>query len=276
MTKTTHPLLKVLMYLLLIVGAVFMVFPFIWMLSTSLKTVGAISQMPPQLIPNPMNWDNYVTIWNKIDFGRYTMNSFFIVSIEMVGSLVSSAFVAFGLAMFTFRLRGLIYMIMLATLMIPSQVTMIPTYFIWKEFGALNSYYPLIVPSFLGGAFGIFLMHQFIKSLPKELYESATIDGCSPPGIFFKIYLPLCKPALAALGVFTFMGAWNNTLGPLIYLQDKELYTLPLGLLYLKSENVNQALLMAGAVITTLPVVLVYLFAQKQFVQGIASTGMKG
>ncbi|MEJ9217892.1 carbohydrate ABC transporter permease [Paenibacillus glucanolyticus] len=276
MTKTTHPLLKVLMYLLLIVGSVFTVFPFIWMLSTSLKTVGAISQMPPQLIPNPMNWDNYMTIWNKIDFGRYTMNSFFIVSIEMVGSLVSSAFVAFGLAMFTFRLRGLIYMIMLATLMIPSQVTMIPTYFIWKEFGALNSYYPLIVPSFLGGAFGIFLMHQFIKSLPKELYESATIDGCSPPGIFFKIYLPLCKPALAALGVFTFMGAWNNTLGPLIYLQDKELYTLPLGLLYLKSENVNQALLMAGAVITTLPVVLVYLFAQKQFVQGIASTGMKG
>ncbi|MGG4094088.1 MULTISPECIES: carbohydrate ABC transporter permease [Paenibacillus] len=276
MTKTTHPLLKVLMYLLLIVGAVFMVFPFIWMLSTSLKTVGAISQMPPQLIPNPMNWDNYVTIWNKVDFGRYTLNSFFIVSIEMVGSLISCAFVAFGLAMFTFRLRGLIYMIMLATLMIPSQVTMIPTYFIWKEFGALNSYYPLIVPSFLGGAFGIFLMHQFIKSLPKELYESATIDGCSPPGIFFRIYLPLCKPALAALGVFTFMGAWNNTLGPLIYLQDKELYTLPLGLLYLKSENVNQALLMAGAVITTLPVVIVYLFAQKQFVQGIASTGMKG
>lgn len=276
MTKTTHPLLKVLMYLLLIAGAIFMVFPFIWMLSTSLKTVGAISQMPPQLIPNPLNWDNYVTIWNKVDFGRYTLNSFFIVSIEMVGSLVSSAFVAFGLAMFTFRLRGLIYMIMLATLMIPSQVTMIPTYFIWKEFGALNSYYPLIVPSFLGGAFGIFLMHQFIKSLPKELYESATIDGCSPPGIFFKIYLPLCKPALAALGVFTFMGAWNNTLGPLIYLQDKELYTLPLGLLYLKSENVNQALLMAGAVITTLPVVIVYLFAQKQFVQGIASTGMKG
>ncbi|MGG3309863.1 carbohydrate ABC transporter permease [Paenibacillus lautus] len=276
MTKTTHPLLKVLMYLLLIVGAVFMVFPFMWMLSTSLKTVGAISQMPPQLIPNPVNWDNYVTIWNKVDFGRYTLNSFFIVSIEMVGSLISCAFVAFGLAMFTFRLRGLIYMIMLATLMIPSQVTMIPTYFIWKEFGALNSYYPLIVPSFLGGAFGIFLMHQFIKSLPKELYESATIDGCSPPGIFFRIYLPLCKPALAALGVFTFMGAWNNTLGPLIYLQDKELYTLPLGLLYLKSENVNQALLMAGAVITTLPVVIVYLFAQKQFVQGIASTGMKG
>ncbi|WP_010272593.1 carbohydrate ABC transporter permease [Paenibacillus senegalensis] len=276
MTKATPWPLKVLMYILLIAGAVCMIFPFVWMLSTSLKTVGAIAQMPPQLIPNPLNWDNYATIWNRVDFGRYTLNSFIIVVFDMIGSLLSCAFVAFGLAMYNFKLRGPIYVMMLASLMIPSQVTMIPTYFIWKEFGALNSYYPLIIPSFLGGAFGIFLMHQFIKSLPRELYESATMDGCNPLGIFFRIYLPLCKPALAALGVFTFMGAWNNTLGPLIYLQDKTLYTLPLGLLYLKSENVNQALLMAGAVITTLPVIIVYLFAQKQFVQGIASTGMKG
>lgn len=276
MTKATPLPLKVLMYILLIAGAFAMIFPFVWMLSTSLKTVGAIAQMPPQLIPNPLNWDNYTTIWNRVDFGRYTLNSFIIVTFDMVGSLISCAFVAFGLAMYKFKLRGPIYIMMLSSLMIPSQVTMIPTYFIWKEFGALNSYYPLIVPSFLGGAFGIFLMHQFIKSLPKELYESATMDGCNPLGIFFRIYLPLCKPALAALGVFTFMGAWNNTLGPLIYLQDKSLYTLPLGLLYLKSENVNQALLMAGAVITTLPVIIVYLVAQKQFVQGIASTGVKG
>lgn len=276
MTKTTPLFIRVPIYLLLIAGAVFMVFPFIWMLSTSLKTVGAISQMPPQLIPNPLNWENYTTIWSKVDFGRYTWNSFLLVALEMVGALLSCSMVAFGLAMFKFKLRGPIQMVMLATLMIPSQVTMIPTYFIWKQFHALNSYYPLVIPSYLGSAFGIFLMLQYLRSLPKELYESATIDGCSPPGIFFRIYLPLCRPALAALGVFTFMGAWNNTLGPLIYLQDKNLYTLPLGLLYLKSENVNQALLMAGAVVTTLPVVIVYLFAQKQFVQGIASTGLKG
>lgn len=276
MTKTTPLFIRVPIYLLLIAGAVFMVFPFIWMLSTSLKTVGAISQMPPQLIPNPLNWENYTTIWSKVDFGRYTWNSFLLVALEMVGALLSCSMVAFGLAMFKFKLRGPIQMVMLATLMIPSQVTMIPTYFIWKQFHALNSYYPLVIPSYLGSAFGIFLMLQYLRSLPKELYESATIDGCSPPGIFLRIYLPLCRPALAALGVFTFMGAWNNTLGPLIYLQDKNLYTLPLGLLYLKSENVNQALLMAGAVVTTLPVVIVYLFAQKQFVQGIASTGLKG
>ncbi len=276
MTKTTPLFIRIPIYLLLIAGAVFMVFPFIWMLSTSLKTVGAISQMPPQLIPNLLNWENYTTIWNKVDFGRYTWNSFLLVALEMVGALLSCSMVAFGLAMFKFKLRGPIHLVMLATLMIPSQVTMIPTYFIWKQFHALNSYYPLVIPSYLGSAFGIFLMLQYLRSLPKELYESATIDGCSPPGIFFRIYLPLCRPALAALGVFTFMGAWNNTLGPLIYLQDKDLYTLPLGLLYLKSENVNQALLMAGAAITTLPVVIVYLFAQKQFVQGIASTGLKG
>lgn len=120
------------------------------------------------------------------------------------------------------------------------------------------------------------MVHQFIKSLPNELFESALIDGCNPPRIFFQIYLPLCKPALAALGIFTFMGAWNNTVGPLIYLQSRRLYTLPLGMLYLQGENVNQALIMAGAVITTVPVVLVYLLAQKQFVQGIASSGLKG
>ncbi|WP_168118547.1 carbohydrate ABC transporter permease [Paenibacillus sp. HB172176] len=276
MTKNTPFFIKLLLYVLLMAGAVIMVFPFIWMISTSLKTVGAIAQMPPKLIPDPADFSNYTTVWTKVNFGRYTLNSFFIVVFDMIGSLLSCAFVAFGLAMFNFKLRGPIFLTMLATLMVPGQVTMIPTYFIWKKFHGLDTYYPLIIPSFLAGAFGVFLLHQYIKALPKELYESATIDGCSPPGIFFRIYLPLCKPALAALGVFTFMGAWNNTLGPLIYLQTKDLYTLPLGLLYLKSENVNQALLMAGAVITTLPVVIVYLFAQKQFVQGIASTGLKG
>lgn len=277
MTKTTPFGLKVLIYVLLLAGAIVTMFPFVWMLSTSFKTLGAVAQMPPQLIPNPFSFDNYTEVWNKVEFGRYTFNSFFIVTFDMFGALLSCAFVAFGLAMYKFKLRGLIYAFMLATLLIPGQITMIPTYFIWKQFDVLNTYVPLIAPSFFAGAFGIFLLHQYIKSLPKELYESAVIDGCSPPGIFFRIYLPLCKPALAALGIFTFMGAWNNTLGPLIYLQDRSMYTLPLGLLYLKNESsINQAVIMAGAVITTIPVVIVYLIAQKQFVQGIASTGLKG
>ena len=166
---------------------------------------------------------------------------------------------------------------MLATLMLPFQVKLIPTYFIWKEFGLLNTYYPLIIPHFLGAAFGIFLLHQFIKGLPKELYEAAVMDGYRPIGIFAKIYLPLCKPALAALTIFSFMGAWNDTLGPLLYLQNKNLFTLPLGLLYLKGDSeVDTSLLMAGSVIITIPVVIVYLAAQKHFVQGVAATGIKG
>lgn len=276
MNKRTPLFLKLLLYVLLIAGAIVMVFPFVWMISTSLKTVGAIAEMPPRIIPKPLDFSNYETVWNKVNFARYTLNSFIIVGLDMVGALISSSLVAFGLAMFDFKLRNVIFVVMLATMMVPGQVTMIPTYLIWKQFRVLDTWYPLIVPSYLGGAFGIFLMHQYMKSLPKELYESAVIDGCSPPGIFFRIYLPLSKPALSALGVFTFMGVWNNTVGPLIYLQTRSKYTLPLGLLFLKSENVNQALMMAGAVIITLPVVIVYLLAQKHFVQGIASTGLKG
>lgn len=276
MNKRTPLFLKLLLYVLLIAGAIVMVFPFVWMISTSLKTVGAIAEMPPRIIPKPLDVSNYETVWNKVNFARYTLNSFIIVGLDMVGALISSSLVAFGLAMFDFKLRNVIFVVMLATMMVPGQVTMIPTYLIWKQFRVLDTWYPLIVPSYLGGAFGIFLMHQYMKSLPKELYESAVIDGCSPPGIFFRIYLPLSKPALSALGVFTFMGVWNNTVGPLIYLQTRSKYTLPLGLLFLKSENVNQALMMAGAVIITLPVVIVYLLAQKHFVQGIASTGLKG
>ena len=264
-------------YLFLTIGAIIMAFPFIWMLSTSFKTTGGVSQLPPQLIPNPFRWENYETVWERVNFGRYTLNSGIIVALDMAGTLISCSFVAFGLAMFRFRGRAAIYVAMLATLMMPGQVTLIPSYFIWKTFGALDSYYPLVVPSFLGGAFGIFLLHQFMKSLPKEMYEAAVVDGYNPIHILFRIYLPLCKPAIAALGVFTFMGTWNNTLGPLIYLQNKDLYTLPLGLLFLRSNlDANTALLMAGSVIITLPVVIVYLFAQKQFVQGIAYTGLKG
>jgi len=268
---------KIASSIVLYLGALLMLFPFIWMVSTSLKTTGAVGQLPPRLIPDPISWENYKIVWEKVNFGRYTLNSMFLVIVDMVGTLLSCSLVAFGLAMYNFKLRKPLYIAMLATLMIPFQVTLIPSYFIWKSFHMLDSYYPLIIPNFLGGAFGIFLMHQFIKSLPKELYEAAVVDGYSPMGIFWKIYLPLCKPALSALGVFTFMGAWNNTIGPLIYLQNKKLYTLPIGLLYLKNDTeVSTALLMAGAVIVTVPAVIVYLIAQKQFMQGIASTGLKG
>ncbi|MBP1994573.1 carbohydrate ABC transporter permease [Paenibacillus eucommiae] len=275
----THFLKNSLFYFIICLGALVMLVPFYWLVATSLKTGGAILKLPPQWFPNPITWENYATAWSKVNFARYTFNSALIVVIDMVGVLLSCSMVAFGFAMFNFKFKKLIIMVMLATMMLPSQVTSIPTYFIWKNFGALNSYFPLTVPSFLGGAFGIFLVHQHYKSLPRELYEAALIDGFSPWGVLWRIYFPLSKPVLSALGVFTFIGAWSNTYGPLLYLHDKKLYTLPLGLLYLNSagsDSVHIPLIMAGAVIITLPVVIVFLFAQRHFVQGLASTGVKG
>ncbi|MCU6710830.1 carbohydrate ABC transporter permease [Paenibacillus sp. J5C_2022] len=266
-----------LIHLLLILGGAVTILPFYWMVSTSLKSGANVAILPPQWIPDPFVWSNYSYIWLKVDFGRYTLNSFVIIVADVIGMLLSCSMVAFGMAVFDFKLKRLLYFGMLATLMLPFQITMIPSYFIWKTFGALNTYYPLIVPSFLGGAFGIFLLHQFYKSTSKEFYEAAMIDGCGPWTVLWKIYFPLSRAVLSALAVFTFMGAWSNTIGPLLYLTDKKLFTLPLGLLFLKGEvGLEQQYLMAGAVIVTLPAVLVFLVAQKQFVEGIASTGLKG
>ena len=269
--------LQWIVYLVLVAGAVIMLIPFFWMISTSLMKAGNELTLPPKLIPDPVMWSNYKTVWLEVNFVRYTMNSVFVTVLELIGMVASCAIVAYGLAFFQFRGRNLIFLAMLGTMMLPSQITMIPTYFIWKSLGALDTFYPLILRSFLGGAFGIFLLHQFFKTLPRELFDAAYVDGANPWKIFYMIYMPLSKPALSALAVFTFISAWNNTLEPLIYLQDKKMYTLPLGLLFLKNEVENRmTLIMAGAVITVLPVLIVFLFAQKHFVQGIASTGMKG
>lgn len=264
-------------YVILTAGALLMLVPFYQMISTSLMKPGDELTLPPKLFPDPVMWSNYGKVWIEVNFVRYSLNSVIVTAFDLIGTVASCAIVAYGLAFFEFRGRGLIFVAMLGTMMLPSQVTMIPTYFIWKELGALNSYYPLILRSFLGTAFGIFLLHQFFKTLPKELYDAAWVDGANPWNIFCKVYLPLTTPALSALAVFTFISSWNMTLEPLIYLQEKKLYTLPLGLLFLKNEVENKMpLIMAGSVITVLPVMLVFLFAQRHFVQGIASSGLKG
>lgn len=264
-------------YIVLGTGAILMLIPFLYMVSTSLMKPGNELMMPPELIPDPFVWSNFKNVWVEVNFFKYTLNSLFVTALDLIGMVFSCAIVAYGLAFFRFRGRNLIFLAMLGTMMLPSQITMIPTYFIWKNLGALDTYYPLIIRSFLGGAFGIFLLHQFFRTLPRELYDAAWVDGANPWKIFYIIYLPLSKPALSALAVFTFISAWNNTLEPLIYLQSKDLYTLPLGLLFLKNEvNNRMTMIMAGAVITIIPVLLVFLFAQKYFVQGVASTGLKG
>lgn len=277
--RTRNMLEKCIMHFILGLGSIIMIIPFLWMLSTSLKAPDKILELPPQLIPNPVNIDSYITVWVNLKFLIYTLNSFYIVSLNVVGTVISCAIVAFGFAMFNFRGKKLLFLLMLGTIMMPAQVTMIPQYFIWKELGALGSYLPLILPSFFGGAFGIFLLHQNYKSIPIALYEAAMIDGCNPLKILYKIYLPMSVPSITTLVVFTFLGTWNNTLGPLIYIKKRELYTLTLGLLSLNNSSemaANMGIKMAAAAITMTPVILVFLLAQKYFVEGIANSGIKG
>lgn len=277
--KTKQIISKFIFYFLLTAGAIVMLIPFLWMLSTALKTPENVMKIPPQIIPNPITFDSFKSVWVNLSFLRYTMNSLFVVFFDVLGIIVSCSLVAFGFAMFEFKGKKLLFMLMLGTMMMPSQVTMIPNYFIWKNFNALDSYLPLIIPSFLGGAFGIFLMHQNYKSLPRALFESAVIDGCNPVSTLFKIYLPISIPTITTLAIFTFIGAWNNTMGPLIYIKSRELYTLTLGLLALNSSieaAANVGIKMAGSAITMAPTILIFLFAQRYFVEGVASAGIKG
>ncbi len=276
---TTRVLKKTVSYVLLTAGAFVMLIPFLWVLSSSLKTASNVLKIPPQYIPNPITFENFKTVLDKLSFMKYLGNSFFVVSMDLIGAILSSAMIGFGFAMFNFRGKTLLFTLMLATLMMPGQVTMIPVYFIWSKLGFLDSYVPLIAPSFLGQAMGIFLFHQNYKSMPGVLYESAVIDGCSPIGILCKIYFPLSKPTTMTLVILTFIGAWNNTLGPLLYLQTREKYTLIMGLLTLSSSptaQANMGVSMAGAVITMAPVIAVFIFAQKYFVQGNIGAGIKG
>ncbi len=270
---------RYLYYIILAIGAFIMLIPFLWVFSNSLKTVENVLRIPPQYIPNPLTLENFKIVLKELSFMRYMANSFYVVIMNLIGTVFSSALIGFGFAMFDFKGKKLLFTLMLATLMMPSQVTMIPTYFIWSKAGFLDTYAPLIIPGFLGQATGIFLFHQNYKSMPNVLYESALIDGCNPLGILFRIYFPLSKPTVMTLVILTFIGAWNNTMGPLLYLQTREKYTLTMGLLTLNSSPIagaNMGVRMAGAVITMAPVILVFLFAQKYFVQGNISSGVKG
>lgn len=276
---TTRSLKRAISYALLAAGAFIMLIPFLWVLSSALKTASNVLKIPPQYIPNPMTFDNFRIVLNKLSFMKYLGNSFIVVSLDLIGTILSSAMIGFGFAMFEFKCKKILFTLMLATLMMPGQVTMIPVYFIWSKLGFLDTYLPLIVPSFLGQAMGIFLFHQNYKSMPGVLYESAVIDGCNPIGILGKIYFPLSMPTTMTLVILTFIGSWNNTLGPLLYLQSKEKYTLIMGLLTLSSSptvQANMGVSMAGSVITMAPVIAVFLFAQKYFVQGNIGAGIKG
>jgi multiple sugar transport system permease protein len=268
---------RLLAYALLTITAISMIWPFAWMISTSLKDEQAAFRFPPSLLPDQLRFDNYVYVFQSLPFAWYTFNSFKISILSTVGAVLSCSLAAFAFARLRFPGRNVVFITLLATLMIPHHVTMIPVYLIWHRLGAIDTHWPLIVPSFFGGAFGIFLLRQFFMTLPQELMDAAKIDGCSYFGIYWRIFMPLAKPALATLALFVFMSHWNDLLGPLIYLNKSYNYTLTVGLTQFRGLNVTKwTLLMAGSVISVLPMLILFIFTQQYFVRGIALTGVKG
>lgn len=260
--------------------------PFVWMLSTSLKTLDKTMEFPPQWIPSPAVPGNYWTVLTteKVDFPLFARNTLIIAALSVLGTTISSAIVAYGFSKIQFKGRGVLFALMLATMMIPFPVTMVSLFSLFRWLGDntpmqwLGTFRPLWVPAFFGSAFNIFLLRQFFLTIPDELSEAARIDGCSEWGIFRRVVVPLATPALAVVALFTFMGAWNDFLGPLVYLQRPEQYTLALGLQAFQSQHggTEWHLLMAASVLVILPVIVLFFLAQKTFIQGIATTGMKG
>ena len=267
----------IFIYLLLSAFALFFVIPFLWILSTSLKGDAQIFAIPPQWIPETFHWENYVKVFQRIPFLLYLKNTLFITTLTIVGTVLSSSIVAYSFACLNWPGKNILFIILLATMMLPLQVIMIPVFVLFKEIGWLNSYKPLTVPAFLGGgAFNIFLLRQFFISIPKDLLDSARIDGCSEFRIYWNIVLPNAKPALATVAILTFMGSWNDFLGPLIYLSEEVKGTLALGLGTFVGQHVTEwSLLMAASVLMMLPMLLIFFAFQKYFIQGFLMSGLK-
>ena len=275
---------KAVIYGLLLVLAVSYFLPFYWMVSSALKDDVQVFRVPPVWVPNPAYWRNFWDAWNADTFNLYLFNTIFLYAIPLtIGVTMSSAFVAYGFARIQWPGRNLLFALCIATMMIPDQVTLVPLFVIFKQLGWLNTYLPLVMPGYFGSAYFIFMLRQFYTSVPQELSDAARIDGCSELGIFGRIMLPLVKPALAVVALFAFMGAWNEYLGPLIYLNRQELFPLALGIGHLRANvgqigNVKFAYpyLMAASTLVTLPIILAFFFAQRTFIEGISLTGIKG
>lgn len=262
---------------LLAIGSFLMVFPFLWTIGSSLKNMTQIFALPPVWFPNPIVWQNYLDSLQAMPFGRAYWNSFYITIIVVVSQLFTGSMAAYAFAKLRFKGSEALFLLFLATMMIPKQITMIPLYLIMDKLDWLNTHLPLIIPGALFNAFAVFLLRQFIRGIPKELEEAAVMDGASIPRIYWSVILPLIKPALAAMTIFIFMGTYNNFMDALIYLSTPEKFTVPLLLNNFKGLYVtNWSYMMAGATISVIPIILVYLFAQRYIIEGITLTGIKG
>lgn len=268
---------KGLVHLALLAGVTLMFIPLAWTLSTSLKKPGEVFLFPPTFIPNEIIWRNYVDAVTAIPFFKYLWNTAIITGLTIVGKVMSVTLVAFAFARLRWWGRDTLFLIMLATLMLPTHVTLIPQFILFKNLGWINTFLPLIVPHFFGGPWLTFLVRQFLLTLPRELDDAARIDGCSSFGVFARIILPLAMPAVLIVVIFVFNNTWNDFLGPLIYLHSQDKFTLALGLRMFQGEaSTSWNLLMAASLLTMLPVLILFFVAQKYFMQGIVFTGVKG
>jgi ABC-type glycerol-3-phosphate transport system permease component len=266
----------VVSHIILIFGAITMVVPFAWMLSTSFKAPGQTFVYPPQWIPHPIVAENYPNMWRALPFGHFFFNSLKIASLATIGQLITCSMGAFAFSVLKFRGRDALFLGLVATLMVPYQVTLIPTFILFSKIGWVGTHLPLWVPAFWGGAFGTFLLRQFYLTIPMDLAESARIDGANIFQIFRHIYVPLSMPAMATLAIFTFMWSWNDLLNPLIYVSELDQLTLTVGMsLFQNQYGGKWTLMMAGAVVSILPILLIFFMAQKYFIRGIAMTGVK-
>jgi ABC-type glycerol-3-phosphate transport system permease component len=272
---------QALLYAILLALSVLFVLPFAWMLSTSLKDDPQVYRVPPIWLPRPMRWRNYIEAMTVVPFGRFFVNTLWYVLPSTFGVLFSSALPAYGFARLRWKGRDLLFFICLATMMIPFQVQMIPLFITFKKLGWIDTYLPLVVPSFFGSAYSIFLLRQFFMTIPRELSDAAYMDGCGELMIFWRIILPLSRPALAVVALFQFMGAWNDYLGPLIYLNSMKRFPVALGLQLLRAtyhaagQKLVWPYLMAASTVVIAPILIIFFFTQRTFIEGITITGIK-
>jgi multiple sugar transport system permease protein len=251
--------------------------PLVFLVSTSLKASRQIAKFPPELIPNPWIWRNYPDVFFYVPMQKYFINTLRVVVPSVFGATLPSALAAYAFARVRAPGRDLMFGVLLATMMLPGIVTLIPLYIIFSKIGWVGTFRPLVVPVLFGSPFYIFLLRQFFMTIPTELEDAALIDGCGRFRIWYSIMLPLAKPALATVAVFAFMGAWNDYMGPLIYLGNRDQYTLSLGLqVFVSNHGSEWGMLMAASTMMVLPVIMLFFFAQKSFIQGITMTGIKG
>lgn len=270
----------VVVYALLLSGSAFFLFPLVWMVGTSLKTVEEVGRSQLHLLPETPQWENYDKLFHEEAFFRAYTNSIFIVTLVLIGTVISVSLVAFSFSRLEWKGRDVVFALMMSTLMLPYQATLVPQYVMFHKIGWIRTFNPITLPGFFaGGAALIFLLRQFMLSLPRELDEAAMIDGANPLQVWWYVIMPLSRPAVATISVFLFVGQWNNLMMPLIYLQKPALYTMPVYVaqkLNLQEVPLPWQDVMAASVTFVIPVLIVFLFTQRYFIKGISTTGIKG